>query len=125
MRERNERVQTRVQTRDWRSEERNSQRIPYSHLSLFSRLSINFAIINCEDIINSRLDGSSRRGRDNEGEGRFKMRQEFARGREGGRRLRRDTAKVTEAAIMKGELITPTRQYYTDSTPLRGRRLCI
>jgi len=42
--------------------------------------------------------------------GCFKMRQECARGRQGGRRLPRDTAKVTEAAIMKGELITPSRQ---------------
>lgn len=54
---------------------RNSERIPCSRPSLFSRLDINFAIINCEDIINSRLaDGSStgaagrgRRGRGEEG----------------------------------------------------------
>lgn len=47
------------------------------------------------------------------------MRQECARGRKGGGREEQeevgtmsDTAKVTEATIMKGELITPARQYY-------------
>lgn len=43
---------------------------------------INFAIINCDDIINTRLDRSGRgRGRrhDNVGVGRFKMPEECAR----------------------------------------------
>lgn len=54
-----------------------------SHLSLVSRLGINSAIINCEDIINSRLD---REIVEAQGDGnRFKMREECARERKGGR----------------------------------------
>lgn len=92
-----------------RNEERNSK-IPHPYFSshLYSQgLGINFAIINCDDIINTRLDRPSGRERgrqhDNVGGGRFKMREECAR-----EDVKEEadyvetTTKVTEAAIMKG-----------------------
>lgn len=56
-----------------RGEKRRKKFRKMSHLLLFSRLGINSAIINCENIINSRFE--TRRGDGN----RFKMREECAR----------------------------------------------
>lgn len=79
-----------------------------SHLSLVSPLGINPAIINCEDIINSRLDGGRPWWHDKVTGIALKC----ARNARENVKEEGTTTKVREAAIMKGELITPTRQYY-------------
>lgn len=67
-----------------RGEKRRKKFRKMSHLSLVSRLGINSAIINCEDIINSRLDRETVEARQGDGN-RFKMREGCARERTGGR----------------------------------------